>query len=329
MNTWRLCLPLLLLPALAARAGDAWLAGLSAGTRARSMGGCFAAISTADDAQLYNPAGLAGLERRGRLVLVLDPLASLARARRSPGDWSWAEALPRAALARRLEWRGPHLALALAPAEWLPAASAALAIAGEEQRPATGDLVPTVTAALALDQRVRLGLSVGAWYAQHVRRRAGVSYGAIIRANRRMDVGGQAVYLPVGALDARRPLDQLGDGTVNVGVAWHPFGRAAEEPRRATLLLALDVRNVTQEPGLAARQELHLGGELHFPAGLDLRAGIAWPNLGGFSRGQPCPGGGLGWRARLLGGSLGVDLGWTRDPARAVGIWMGGLRWSP
>ena len=322
----------LLLASARSFAADAWMAGLTGGVRSRSMGGCFAALSTPEDAHLFNPAGLGGLERHGRMRLSLDPLGPLlVRAAREPGDWSWVENLPRLGAVRRLEWRSPHLALSLTPAEWHPAATSTLPLEGGEARPAASELAPSVTAALALDRRVRLGVAVTAWYdADHRRRRAGVSYGAIIRANRRMDVGGQAVYLPVGALDARRPLDQLGDGTVNVGIAWHPFGRPGEDAGKAALLLALDVRNVTQEVGLAGKQELHLGAEGLLPFGLRPRSGLSWPNLGGFSNGRPCPSAGLGWQVALAGGELGLDLGWMRDPALSGrALWMGALRWTP
>jgi hypothetical protein len=310
----------------AAMAEQRWLPATPA--RVRALGGCFAALSTPEDAQFYNPAGLAIFGQRPALKAVLDVSALRIRPRKQAEDWNWAGALPALLPLRRLEWRGRHLAVALSPADWHPAATSTLARAVDEARPLSGELAPSLSAALALDHRVRLGVTATALLdASHKRRRVGVSYGAVIRANKIMDVGGQAVYLPVGALESRRPLDQLGDGTINVGIACYPWGRD-ERGRRGPLLLALDVRNVTQESGLSKRQELHLGLESRLPVGLDLRGGVYWPNSSPDSPGFPCVGGGLGWNLNLPLGGLSLDLAWLQDPARRGDhIWTGGLRW--
>lgn len=307
-------------------AADRWLP--AAPSRVRALGGCFAALSTPDDAHLFNPAGLARLGRRRGFKLALDGSAAWIRPQAQEEDWDWAPLLPALLPVRRLEWRGRHLALALTPAEWHPGATDSLARTYDVARPPSGELVPSVTAALALDERVRLGFTVtGLLDAGHDRRRVGVAYGAIIRANRIMDVGAQALYLPMGALETRSALDQLGDGSINVGIACYPWGRD-EGGRRGLALLALDVRNLTQESSLAGRQELHLGVEGRLPAGLDLRGGVYWPNRGTDSQGFPCVGGGLGWALDLPLGGLQLDVAWLQDPARrADHIWTGGLRW--
>lgn len=309
-----------------ARADLRWLPASPA--RVRALGGCFAALSGPGDAHLYNPAGLAQFGRPASLKAVLDPGAAWIRPQAQEQDWAWSSELSALLPLRRLEWHGRHLALALCPAEWLPAGGASLAPAYQRARPLSGELVPSFTAALALDGRVRVGVAGSALLdEEHDRRRVGVSYGAMIRANRIMDVGAQAVYLPVGAPEARRPLDQLGDGTINVGIACYPWGRD-EGGRRGPLLLALDVRNVTQESGLAGRQELHLGVEGRLPAGLDLRGGVYWPNHGADSAGFPCVGGGLGWVLDQPWGGLSLDLAYLQDPLqRDRRIVTGGLRW--
>lgn len=315
-------LALLAAPALAV---DRWLPGEPA--RARALGGCFAALSLPTDAHLFNPAGLARHGARPGWRLELDPAAAAIRPLAQDGDWDWAGALPALLPLRRLEWRGRRLALSLAPASWIPADLSTLARRGETAEPPSGELVPSLGAALALDTRVRLGVAAAAWLDPERGRRVGVSYGAVVRANRIMDVGGQALYLPAGALDARVPLDQLGDGTINVGVACYPLGRD-EGGRRGALLLALDVRNVTQESGLGGRQELHLGAEGRLPGGLDLRGGVYWPNRVAGATGAPCVGGGLGWVWDGPPGGLRLDLAWLGDPAeRADRVWTGGLRW--
>jgi hypothetical protein len=302
-----------------------WLPGEPA--RVRALGGCFAALSLPTDAHLFNPAGLASHGARPGWRLELDPTAAAIRPVAQDGDWDWAESLPLLLPLRRAEWRGRRLALSLTPATWLPAAVSGLAAPGETAEPPSGELVPSLSVALALDSRVRLGVSAAAWLDPQRGRRAGVSYGAVVRANRIMDVGGQALYLPAGALDARRPLDQLGDGTINVGVACYPLGRD-EGGRRGLLLLALDVRNVTQESGLGGRQELHLGVEGRLPGGLDLRGGVFWPNRGTGASGVPCVGGGLGWVWNGPPGGLRLDLAWLQNPAEREGrLWTGGLRW--
>jgi len=329
----RLWLLALLLAGMASRASaeDRWLGGLSSGTRLRSMGGCFAAASDAGDALLFNPAGLAHARGGTGFSLRLDPTAPIAfRPREATGDWPWAKVLPALSVVRQVAWRGSRLCVALGTSEWQPDSMNKLPGLGEEARPSSSALAPALALALALDERVRVGSTLTAWF-DHVqeRRRLGVSYGVLIRANRFMDVGAHAAYFPAGAASARSSLDRMGDGTINVGVAWQPFGRASGRMRGNTLLVAMDVRNVTQDAGLAGSQELHLGAEALWRGHMALRGGMQWPNENP-GDGGPRVSGGLGWRGAFLKGMFQADLGLMQDPLRGGDrLWMAGLGWSP
>lgn len=312
------------------RAQDPWLGGLSSGTRIRSMGTCFAAASGPGDALLFNPAGLASRRGSQGLDLELNPILPFTfQARQEEGDWHWARALPALSLVRRVGWKSRRLSVALGSSEWQPDSVESLPGLQQEARPSSADIVPALTLALALDDRVRLGGTLSACFdrEQH-RRRVGVAYGAIIRANRRMDVGANAVYFPEGAAQARRTLDRLGDGTINVGVAWHPLGRPEDRRARSTLMVAMDVRNVTQDAGLAGSQEFHLGAEALWHGRLALRGGLQWPNQHP-SASRPRFSGGLALREILPWGTLQADLGLMETPLGNGRVWMAGLGWSP
>ncbi len=311
-------------------AKDLWLGGLSSGTRLRSMGGVFAASSEAGDALLFNPAALAKREGGGFGVEV-GPLAPLAfQPQEDQRDWAWAKLLPALSALRRVEWQGGGLGIALGAVEWQPDSLGAFPEVGSPAKPATTQLVPTVAVALALDERVRLGGALSMWFdSVEGRRRPGVTYGVIIRANRHMDVGAQAAYFPGGAATARPVLDRMGDGAINVGAAWRPLGRPGAKARATTLLLAVDVRNVTQDAGLAGRQELHAGAEFLWRDHVALRGGLQWPNQEQDGA-RPCAAWGVGWQGRLLSGELRADVGLMQDPLRGGHrLWMAGMGWTP
>lgn len=329
MNGACLCL-LLLLSATRLAAEDLWVGSLSSGARLRSMGGVFAASSEAGDALLFNPAALARQGASG-FGLELGPLAPVNfRPSQAKRDWGWSKALPALSALRRVEWRGGGLGIALGAVEWLPDSIEAYPKVGERATPASTQLVPTLALALAMDERVRLGGAMSLWFdSQKGRRRPGLSYGVIIRANRHMDVGAQAAYFPAGAAASRPALDRMGDGAINVGVAWRPLGRPGVKSRASTLLVAVDVRNVTQDAGLAGRQELHLGAEALWRGQLAARAGVQWPNQEQDGA-RPCASWGLGWQGRILRGAVHADLGLMQDPLRGGHrLWMAGLGWSP
>lgn len=338
------------LVALAAPARAAgWLLGAQDGVRVRSMGGCYAANSDWSDARFFNPAGLRVGPAAG-LRLRFDPLAvGRPAVRAADGDAGYAAALPWLLPLRglRLSW-GPLL-LDLAPADWQPRFARDLPTGARDAEVSSADVAPTLAFAFAFDERVSLGAALTALRSEDDdRRRLGVSYGALLRANRLLDVGAQAVYLPAGDVERRRQIDRIGDGTINVGLLWYLRGRPGRRQRTlpesfgavrawedADLRLALDVRNVTQEDGLSGRQEVHLGASSGWFGLFELRAGVFWPREGANVLVQPRGSAGLGLtplpskRGRDEPSALNLQAGWMDDPTgTGAGIWTGALTWT-
>jgi apolipoprotein N-acyltransferase len=326
-----------------------WLIGAQDAARLRSMGGCFAAGSDWSDARQFNPAALPVGAAPG-WSLRLDPLAAgRPRIDGAAGDGAYARALPWLLPLRSLRLAAGPLHAELAPGDWLPADPDALPADADGGRASSRDFVPSLSLALAFDSRVSLGLTLLALRAAAAEsRRLGVVYGALLRANPKLDVGAQAVYLPTGSADRLRAIDRIGDGTVNIGLLVHPLGRADRHTRtlppnfgpteilgRTDLRLALDVRNVTQEEGLAGRQELHLGASAGWFGLVELRGGVYWPRTGSNEPARARTGLGIGLTPlRSRGGGdgpppLSIQWAWLNEAlGRGEGLWTGGLTWT-
>jgi apolipoprotein N-acyltransferase len=323
--------------AQASHGSDHFVTSGTATARSLSMGGCFAASSQISDAHLYNPAALVRGLGEPAWTIQMDPLSWWLAKR---GD---ASKQPSSLLSlKQLQVRGRHWALAFTPAEREIPELSKMSSDFDQDPQSWSSSVPTVSFAMAIDHRIRLGLSL-AWHADEAgsSRRPSINYGALLRANPWFDVGVQAIYLVSSASISRRQLEQVGDGTINVGVAFHPLGRV-ESGRVSTyspwnqpaVLVALDVRNVTQEVGLDQQQEVHFGVESRWAQIGALRGGVYWPRKGDLLIGQPRFSAGLGLRlpsflqdAFSADGSL--DITWVQDPSRrASAIWIGSWSWA-
>lgn len=314
---------------------------LSSGSlRTRSLGGCVAAGSGWWDTPLGNPAALRRPVRKLSWELQLDPLPPLLwTVKRDPGDGALSGLLPHAALLGRAALATRHLSVAFSLARHQESDPDRIPTSLDDQLVHSGSLLPVLNLGLALDDKVSLGLSaMGCYSEESDSRELGLIYGVLVRANRYVDVGGMAIYLP-GDDEPFRRLDRLGDRSINVGVQIYPLGRpdrSSESPRRVDPRLLIDMRNVTQESSLGSRQELHLGGLLGLAGLVELRAGVFWPVEEENFTGKPRASAGIGLSQLALAeqvstGSQGpwaIELGWMQHPENTgKGIWMLKLGW--
>jgi hypothetical protein len=338
MRAWRHILASLLL-VLAASAEQYW-SPAAGSLRLRSMGGCLAASSTWWDGPLGNPAALRRPVRRMALELTLDGVAPFfINPDVSPGDRPYARLLPEISGLGRVALATKTISLALGLSSHQARDASSLPPVWKTARPASSDLLPWLQFGAALDHKVSLGVTVlGVYNEESQRREAAFTYGVLIRANQRMDVGAVAHYLP-GAGEPFRQLDRLGDRTINVGMVIYPLKRPDRESVSHELFdprIAIDVRNVTQEPGLSSKQELHLGSSLGIAGGGELRAGIFWPVQEANLSGKPRASLGLalvqpGVQEQVSTGSQGpwlLEIGWMQHPVNiGDGIWMLRANW--
>jgi len=337
----------------AATARDLYHGAGTAAARVLSMGGCYAANSRYADAHLYNPAALRSDGQGFSWLLLCDPLSpALARELSGQADGAYEGLVPGILFLRGLYFGLGPVNLGLIPAEYSPSEPADLSETAREAVLERSGLSPGAALSLVLDRKVSLGISAMLrWDPEGARRRVALDYGVLVRANNWMDVGAVAVHLPKGGEDLRRSIERIGDETINVGILYYPLGRpearwgAKRIPAgsegllaRTDLRLAMDVRNVTQSPGLARAQELHLGMSLGWIRLLELRCGIYWPRGSADLDKRPRASCGLGlgqpWFLRSAARGLGLvetflDLGWMDDPEDpGRGIWMGTFKWA-
>ncbi|MDZ7338576.1 MAG: hypothetical protein ONB30_08550 [candidate division KSB1 bacterium] len=119
---------------------------------------------------------------------------------------------------------------------------------------------------LRLAPQVALGAGSTVWHLRqqgHSLWQAGFSYGVLVQPDPRVCVGAVYVELPDSFETARQPLERIGDESLNLGFAWHPF---------SSTMLSADLRSVGEE-GSPLSRELHVGFEQIVFGHLALRGG--------------------------------------------------------
>lgn len=92
----------------------------------------------------------------------------------------------------------------------------------------------------------------------------GFSYGVLVQPDPRVSVGVVYVELPDSFVRARYLLERIGDESLNLGVAWHPF---------ASTTVSADLRHIGEE-GDPLTRELHVGLEQIMFRHLAVRGGV-------------------------------------------------------
>jgi len=210
----------------------------------------------ADGFHLYlNPAGLAaGLGHWNSLISggVASPLGELLRC---------------GLVVKGLSWQSPLLSVGLLLSETLAANPAVQE--GGGFFPAAAILDLTFSQAVV---RLRLAEPFAIGAAGYLVNREGAlprargyggSYGLLIRPAQRFQIGVMFIDVPDEIADSFHALNRTVDESMNVGMTFSP---------QKSLLLSLDVRNVSEEEE-PAKRELHLGGEWRAVPWLCLRAG--------------------------------------------------------